>query len=487
MIYDSPIKPTDEVLLLMKYPLYQALTESFRQEINSGMRRPGDRMPSVRQLCASRKISKSTVLSAYSRLESEGLIVSKLRSGYFVQHRQRQTASVTSQQESNPESRPLLINSDQVIIDIMEKGAAFDLLPDNSKHDENVDLRRCLARAYRQQSSYQQNYYNSPQGTEALRQQIVNRLHSAGSHLEPDELLITSGCQNALLLALMATTSPGDIVAIESPGFYGAIQLIEALGLHIVELASSPAGGINLDLMTETFKRWKVRALMISPCYATPTGSSISDANKQGILDVCMRHGISIIEDDIYGELYFGLERPRTLHSFDPSGNVLLCSSLSKSLSRDLRIGWIAPGKHLEKIKRLKVATSLASSITLQEGIADYMQRGWFERYLRQKRLRLAQQCSQLQSLVAKHIPNAVSWTQPQGGLSLWLELDRQIDTIALYRQMQAQGITLTPGALFTAQQNYNHFLRLSFAHEWTEARVTAIRALGQLVERATP
>jgi DNA-binding transcriptional MocR family regulator len=485
MICNLRINCAVGLLLSMKYPLYQTLTDHLREEINAGIRRQGDRMPSVRQLCASRQISKSTVLSAYSRLESEGLIVSKPRSGYFVHIRPVHTTSVAPQQDSNPESKPLLINSDQVIIDMMEKGAAFDLLPDNSPHDDNIELRRCLTRAFRQQSSYQQNYYNAPQGTKALRQQIVNRLYSGGSHLHIDELLITSGCQNALLLALMATTKPGDIVAIESPGFYGAIQLLEALGLHIVELPSSPTGGINLDIMTETFKRWKVSVLMISPCYATPTGSSISDANKQRILDVCLSHDVSIIEDDVYGELYFGLERLRTLHSFDQTGNVLLCSSFSKSLSRDLRLGWIAPGKYLEKIKRLKVATSLATSITLQEGVADYMQQGLLERYLRQKRQRLAQQCSQLQLLVAAHIPTAVSWTQPEGGLSLWLELPGQIDTIALYRKMQTQGITLTPGALFTAQQNYNHFLRLSFAHEWTEARVSAIKALGELVQGA--
>ncbi len=464
----------------MKRPLYQQIIDSFRADINDGLRQPGDRMPSVRELCTARNISKSTVLSAYMRLESEGLIESKPRSGYYVTKKIKHLTQKVAQGDSNPESTPLLVSTNQVVIDIMEKGAAFDLLPDHQPSDTNITLRRCLTKAYRQQSGYEQKYYNSPQGSVALRQQISNHLHSSGSHLDVDDLMITSGCQNALLLALMATTKPGDIVAIESPCFYGAIQLLETLGLQIMELPSSPVSGINVDAMADIFERWPISALMISPCYATPTGSSITEADKQRILALCLHHQTPIIEDDIYGELYFGLERPRTLHSYDKTGSVLLCSSFSKCLSHDLRIGWIAPGRYLEKIKRLKIATSLATSSTLQNGIADFMEQGFFERHLRQKRIILSRQNQQLQELILTLIPTAKSWTQPNGGLSLWVELPAHVDTIKLYRAMQSQGITLTPGALFTAQQSYNNFLRMSFAHEWTSARIAAIKRIGE-------
>ena len=467
----------------MKLHLYQELTDNFRMEIKDGLRQPGDRMPSLRELCLARKISKSTVLSAYGRLEAEGLLESRPRSGYFVKVQSAGAAPAIIQRGSNPDSVPLPVSTDKVIINIMEKGAAFDLLPSKEKEKENRELRQCLARAYRRQSSYQQNYYNPPQGSTELRQQIVKRLHAGGSHLDSDDIAITSGCQSALLMALMATTKPGDVVAIESPGFYGAIQLMETLGLQIIELPSTPTDGISVEAMDDAFKRWRVSALIVSPCYSTPTGSCISEADKKTILTLCIGCEIAIIEDDIYGELNFGLERPRTLHSYDKTGSVLLCSSFSKCLSRDLRIGWIAPGKYREQIKRLKIMTSLSTSSTLQEGIADYLQRGFFERHLRQKRLHLAKQCRQLQDLIPKLLPKAVSWTQPAGGLSLWLELPQSVDTTQLYRQAQTKGITITPGALFTSQKKYTHFLRLSFAHEWSEGRISALTEIGKIIE----
>lgn len=468
----------------MKSYLYQELTDIIRKDIKSGQRQPGERMPSLRALCLAKKLSKSTVLNAYSYLEMEGLLESRPRSGYFVKAPYEESAPIIAQRGSNPESVPLPVSTDKVMINIMERGAAFDVLPSKDNKNENRELRQCLSRAYRRQSSYQQNYYNPPQGSEELRRQIVNQLHAGGSHLHSDDVIITSGCQSSLLMALMATTKPGDVVAIESPGFYGAIQLMEALGLRILELPSSPTGGIDIDSIEDAFKRWQVSVLIISPCYSTPTGSCINDNDKQSILALCINFDVAIIEDDIYGELTFGLSRPRTLHSYDVTGNVLLCSSLSKCLSRDLRIGWIAPGKYKQEISRLKIITSVSTSGSLQAGIADYMQRGFFERYLRKKRLHLSKQCQELQHLIPKLLPTALSWTRPAGGLTLWLELPQSVNTTELYRQAQEKGITITPGALFTSQHKYRNFLRLSFAHEWTEGRISALAEVGNILAR---
>lgn len=466
--------------------LYQTLTDSIRKDIESGQRQPGERMPSLRAVCLSKKLSKSTVLNAYSHLEMEGLLESRPRSGFFVKAPHLAAAPLVAQRGSNPDSVPLSVSTDKVMINIMERGAAFDLLPSKDEGNENRQLRQCLSRAYRRQSSYQQNYYNPPQGSEELRQQIANQLHTGGSHLHCDEIIITNGCQSALLMALMATTKPGDVVAIESPGFYGAIQLIEALGLRILELPSSPTGGVDLDSLEDVFKRWQVSVLIVSPCYSTPTGSCISDNDKRSILALCIGFNVAIIEDDIYGELTFGLSRPRTLHSYDETGNVLLCSSLSKCLSRDLRIGWIAPGKYQQEISRLKIITSLSTSGSLQAGVADYMQRGFFEHYLRKKRRLLSKQYLQLQHLIPTLLPTAISWTQPAGGLTLWLELPQLVDTTELYRQAHEKDISITPGALFTAQHKYQNFLRLSFAHEWTEVRISALAEVGKILARQT-
>lgn len=464
---------------------YQVLAATLRSEIRSGVWAAGQKMPSIRALCNAHHLSKSTVIAAYGLLEAERYIESRPRSGFIVSADiASNNLETTPLAYSHPTVSPVRVSTNQAVVDIMEKGAAFDLLPNPAENPDNLNLRRSLARAYRSESGYEQHYYDTPQGLPALRSQIVNRLHGGGSHLTADDIVITSGCQHALQLALMASTKPGAVVAIESPGFYGAIQLIEALGLQILELPSSAVSGVSIDAMAKAFEQWDVSAFIISPNYSTPSGACLSESDKQAVLELCQNHGVVIIEDDIYSELFFGLQRPRTLHSYDDGDTVILCSSFSKCLSRDIRVGWIAAGRFAEQIKRLKIVTTLSVSASLQLGLADYMQRGHFERYLRHKRMGLASQCLQLQHLLPECLPSALSWSKPQGGLTLWVELETSLDTALLYGQAQNEGITITPGILFSAQDHYGHFLRLSFAHKWTEPRVNALKSLGRLIKR---
>lgn len=463
---------------------YEQLEQRLREQIRIGQLAVGERMPSVRQLSRDATLSKSTVLAAYARLEAEGLIEARPRSGYFVAAQTQSASTLTKPATSEPSIQPVPVSVGQVLVDIMEKGTAFDLLPPPPKpvHDSNEPLRRCLARALRRQSRLEQEYYDEPQGLLMLREQLSHRLAHGGSQVSASELVVTSGCQHALLLALMATTQPGDVVAIESPGFYGAFQLLEALGLQALELPCSVDTGISPDALALALQHWPVKALMLSPSYSTPTGACMPEASKLKILSLAKTHGVAIIEDDIYGELPFGLQRPRTLHSYDDTGSVLLCSSFSKCLSRDLRVGWMAPGKYLEKVKRLKVVTSLASSATAQQGVSEYLADGAYDRYLRQRRQQYRRQCDQLQELIVQHLPMATACSYPQGGLALWLELPESVDSLQLFHQARQQGITITPGRLFTAQERYHHFLRLSFAQPWTQERQDALRSLGKMI-----
>lgn len=465
----------------MKVFLYQELIIYLEKQIKDGHLGSGSRMPSIRKLCHSHNISKSTVLSAYGYLESQGMIESRPRSGYFV--RTSLAGSIRKTENFNDQStKPALVTPDQFVIHLMERGAAFDLIQSNSNEEDNVELRRCLARAYRAQSSKEQSYYDSPQGLIGLRAEISRRQTIQGTPLESQDITITSGCQNSLLIALMATTNPGDIVAVESPGFYGSIQLAQALGLKILEIPSDPSGGIGIEATTNALDTWNVKALIISPNFSTPTGSCLSDADKRALLALCTQHHVTIIEDDIYSELSFELNRPRTLYSMDTTGEVILCSSFSKSLSRDLRIGWIASSKHKEAIRRLKVVTTLSVSKTTQGALADYMSRGLFERHIRKKRILLAKQCNQLQQLLLNKLPEGTSWATPKGGLSLWLILPEHINTTSLYSKALEQGITITPGILFSTQNKYQNCLRISFAHQWIAERVRALEILGGLI-----
>jgi len=495
---------------------YEQLAQQLREQIEAGQLASGVRMPSVRNLCRDTQLSKSTVLSAYTRLEADGLIEARPRSGYFVCTKAPAPRGLKAPALSQPSLTPAPVSATQVLVDIMQQGAAFDLLPrrtnsegqaapqNREKHStevageteneiENLELRRCLARALRRQNHLEQLYYDSPAGLAVLRAQLAQRMALSGCQVSGEDLLITSGCQHSLLLALMATTSPGDLVALESPGFYGALQLLETLGLKALELSSDANTGISPEALALALEHWDIKALILTPAFATPTGSLMPEAHKCRILELTVPRQIAVIEDDIYGELSFGVQssRPRSLHSYEQElfgqpadkGSVLLCSSFSKCLSRDLRLGWIAPGRYRPQVQRLKLVTALATSQSQQLGLSEFLSSGGLDRHLRAYRHRLQQQCAQLQTLIGEYFPMAISCSQPVGGLCLWLELPSSVDTISLYARARDVGVIITPGALFSSQSRYQNFLRVSFAHPWTPARTDALKRLSLLIK----
>jgi DNA-binding transcriptional MocR family regulator len=476
--------------------LYQQLEQQLREDIRSGQLAVGERLPSVRRICQQLQLSKSTVLTAYARLEAEGLIHARPRSGYFVSG---QRTELKQPDHSQPVPTPLEVSADQVLLDIMRKGAAFDLLPSpaHCSGEGNEPLRRCLARAQRRQGSTEQHYYDDPQGLEELREQLAQRLAQGGGPIGSEELVITHGCQHGLLLALLATTQPGDVVALESPGFYGNFQLLQSLGLRALELPCSPSTGLSPEALELALQHWPVKVLMVSPAYATPTGACMTDEHKQQLLQLARGHNMAIIEDDIYAELHFGMRRPRTLYSYEKeqlqqtgqsvaqAGNVILCSSFSKCLSRDLRLGWVAAGRYRDAILQLKLSTAIASSRTLQLGVSEYLQQGGLDRFLRQRRIQLQRQCHQWLEQLAVALPGLQSSSQPTGGLSVWLELEPGLDTLQLYYPALREDVVITPGRLFTSQPRYQSFLRLSFAHPLTPERHAALERLGKLLDNA--
>lgn len=462
---------------------YQRLVNHFRREINEGILPAGAKMPSIRSLARSQKLSKTTVITAYDQLGAMGLIESRPKSGFFVSPQKNGALNLKNPETSQPTVKPAPVSTSQIIIDLMEKAASFDLLPKADQPSENVELRQCLSRAQRKETTAEQRYYDEPLGYLALRQQVAARVHHSEKMVTAEDVVITHGCQHSLLLALMSVTEPGDIVAIESPSFYGAIQLLETLNRKVIELPSSPVTGVDVDAFELAAKQWDIKALIISPNYSTPTGACMPDAHKVQLLHHCIQHHVVIIEDDVYSDLHFGLKKPRSIYSFDTTANVMLCSSFSKTLSRDIRLGWILPGQSMQKVKRLKIVTSIATGITLQKGLAMYLEQGGYEQFIRKKKSELEVQSIQWQEAINEHLVSVQSCSFPKGGLALWAELPKHVDTIKLYEKAQATGITITPGPLFSSQNKYKNYLRLSFSEVLTEKRRDALSCLGQLIK----
>ncbi|NVF14196.1 PLP-dependent aminotransferase family protein [Vreelandella maris] len=459
---------------------YQQLQQWILQGIIDGRWTPGDRLPSIREICTQQGVSKATVQHALQRLEAQGFLEVRPKAGHFVTLAPKATAPprTTSRIEA-----PRPVNVSDLLLDIMDRNAAFDLLPELHAGELPpgiVSLNRAIGRALRRQRGADFQYYDKPAGDLKLREQLGLLLAKRGWPVTPDELCITSGCQHALFLALMACCQRGDIVAVESPGFYGVLQLLEQLGLQVIEIPTSTASGLDMDALEEALGRWNIQTCVVSPAFATPGGALMSEAPRRRLMALAEEYDLAIIEDDIYAESGFS-RVPDTLKALDDSNRVIHCSSFSKVLSRDLRLGWISGARWHQRILNLKMVTQLASSRYLQQGVAAYMEEGELSAHLRRQRKLMSEQRDRLlASLLAW--PVSVRVTAPQGGLAFWLELPATVDTLAAYPKALDAGVVITPGPLFSASGKYGNCLRVSFSHPWDERRIRALNQLPELL-----
>ncbi|MBW4933143.1 aminotransferase-like domain-containing protein [Marinobacter sp. F4206] len=465
--------------MTMETPRYQVLEEALKQSIQSGRWHSGERLPSIRVLCQRYGLSKITVQHALQRLEAQGLVEARERSGFFITPSRRQFESPKQASRIDP---PQVVSVSQVFQDIMTRSAAFDLLPNPHGAEPPpgiTQLNRCIGRALRRQKGSFQ-YYDEPAGDGELRHQLALRSARRGWNADADDFCITSGCQQALFLALMAACQSGDVVAVEAPGFYGVLQLIEQLQLKVVEIPASPQTGMDISALEKTLESWDVKACVVSPSFATPGGAIMPPDARQRLLELADRHELAVIEDDIYAESGW-LGVPDTLKAIDTSDRVIHCSSFSKVLSRDLRMGWVSGGRWHSKIRQLKLTSQLASSRFLQEGVAEFITEGGYTAFLRRYRQSLRLQRDQLLELLGNW-PVPLRATTPRGGLTLWVELPEEIDTLRLYSRTLAEGIVITPGSLFSVSGRFGNCLRISYAHPWTADRTAALERLPELI-----
>jgi len=461
--------------------------ERYAQEIASLIRaqtlRPGDRLPSVRQASASRQISPSTVFAAYYLLQDQGLIVVRARSGYYVLPQAQPLQAEPGTALPSTQSTPVTIS--ELVFEVLESTRQLDVVPLGSAFPSPAlfpldKLARCLTPAMRKLAPARM-VEDLTQGNERLRRQISLRYAANGTALEPGEVVITHGAMEALNLCLQAVTQPGDVVAVESPTFYSALQALERLKLRAVEVATHPRDGVDLASLAAVLQAHPVKACWFMPNFQNPLGSLMPEPRKQALVALLASHQVPLIEDDVYGELYFGLNRPPPAKTYDRQGLVMHCSSFSKSLAPGYRVGWVAAGRFAVQVQRLKLMTTLSTAIPSQLAISDYLQGGGYERHLRQLRLTLAARQALALQLIADHFPAGTRVTRPQGGYFLWLELPAQVDALQLLRMALAQRISLAPGHLFSPDRRFSHCLRLNYGHPGDQRFDDALKAVGQI------
>ncbi|HCB42716.1 MAG: GntR family transcriptional regulator [Pseudomonadales bacterium] len=463
---------------------YEKLADDIAELIRTGVIAPGEKVPSVRHASRTYGVSPSTVFQAYYLLEDRGLIQARPRSGYFVH-------SLARRQLSEPNISPYASSS--VDVDVSELvfsvlgslkdpemvafGSAFpspDLFP-------LARLSRSLASSVRDMKPHSV-IADMTAGNPDLRRQIALRYMVSGMLLPMDELVITNGAMEALNLCLQSVTQPGDLVAIESPAFYATLQVLERLQLKAVEIPVHPREGIDLDSLADSLQRFPIKACWFMSSLQNPLGASMSDAKKKQLYALLQQHQVPMIEDDVYAELYFSAKPPKPVKSFDTDGLVMHCGSFSKCLAPGYRVGWVAAGRFAEQVSRLKLMTTISPSVPAQAALADYLQHGGYDRHLRKLRHALESQQRAMLASAARHFPRETRVSRPNGGYFLWFEFPERVDSLQLFQLALAQGISLAPGPIFSANRQYRNCARLNYGTPWDERCEQAMATLGRLL-----
>jgi DNA-binding transcriptional MocR family regulator len=463
--------------------LYEQVARRIAHLIDEGTLHPGERIPSVRKLVRQQSVSISTVLQAYQLLEARGVIEARPQSGFYV--RARRWTPPPEPEILHPPDRSQKLTGASLVMEVVgalsrpgliRLGAGApppEFLPTHQLH-------RALAVSARRQPALA-NSCDPSIGLPALRQVLAREALEAGCALSPEEIIITNGTTEALSLCLRAVTQPGDVVAIESPTYFGILQILEMLGLRACEIPTHPKSGVCLGDLESRLSPRRIKACVFMSNFSNPLGSCIPDPQKEQLVKLLARHEIPLIEDDIYGSLSFGPTRPRAAKSFDREGLVLWCASLTKTVAPGYRVGWAAPGKFTAKVHQLKHTSSLGSPMVTQLALAEFMATGGYERHLRHLRRTYAQLTERMTETVARSFPAGTRVTRPEGGHFLWVELPRNGDTLTLHRAALEAGISIAPGPIFSARQQYRNCLRLNCANPWSEKLEEALVKLGRL------
>jgi DNA-binding transcriptional MocR family regulator len=473
-----------EILELKADHKYVEVADRIETLIDKKVLKVGDKLLSVRALSKEQGISLSTAFQAYYLLESKGLIEARPQSGYYVKYSREHTREMprTSQppDDAIPVSVDDMINSVYVdlnsekILNFSMGAPAIELLP-------TAKLNKAVMHVLRE-SKTSCLHYEHIQGNQALRKQIARQAFNWGGTPSEDDIIVTAGAVEALSLCVKAITKPGDAIAIESPTYFAIFQVMESHGLKVVEIPTNPVTGVDLDYLETAIPRFGIKACLFVNNFNNPLGSCMPDENKKRLVDMLAKKEIPLIEDDIYGELYFGKTRPKTCKTFDKKGLVLHCASFSKSLAPGYRIGWTIPGRFKEIVLRLKRMHTVSTNTLTQAAVADFLSNGRFELHLRHLRKALHTQSLRYMQSLSEYLPEDTCITRPQGGFTLWIEMNKKINAYKLHKRALKQNLGIAPGQIFSSQGRFENCFRLSYGQPWNNKIDQGLSALGRLI-----
>jgi DNA-binding transcriptional MocR family regulator len=455
--------------------LYRQVIDIIKENIDTGTLRAGDRLPSLRKMSQRIGVSIPTVRQAYIELERQRQVESRPKSGFYVRNL---AANDIVLPYAGKNGKPVALNCRSLMERVYDGindpslvplGIANPCMAKPAAKGLHRAMKRVMSRAEERSLGYA-----STLGEPGLRRQIAfHYLDTTGAKIDPDSICITNGGQEALLLALKAVASEGDVIAVESPTYHGVLELIDSLGMLAIEVETCPEEGVTIDELDRTLGEYSVTACVFSTTLGNPLGVTMSHEDRVRLVKVLAKHDVVLIEDDVYGDLRFDGYRPTPAQFLNSKARILTCGSFSKTVAPGYRIGWVAAGAQIDRIAQLKRAFSCSSGLL---GSGDY------NRHLKLLRPVLQRNAERMSALVADYFPKETRTSKPVGGSVQWLELPQSIDAVQLLDDALAAGISIAPGNIFSPCSCYSNFIRLSYGHPWGQRTEDAIKWLGEKV-----
>lgn len=464
--------------------LYQQVIDFVGYQQKTGALLPGDKLPSLRKLSRQFDISVPTVKQAYIELERQGRVCARPQSGYYLTAQQVRTLKPRPKKWSH--CAPVTVQCRNMIEQVYEAVHMPDTIalgisnPIQANPPDKTLAR--LMRTVLSKVSEKAVSYGPVTGDAKLRMQLAFRYQEQGVAINPDDIVITNGAQEALSIALQCVAQQGDIIAVESPCFFGMIELIETLGMKALEIYTCTESGVCLDELSNAINDHPIKACLFSSAINNPLGSMKTDAQRQEMVALLEKHDLPLIEDDVYSELYFTEQKPKPAQLYSEKGLVMTCSSFSKTAAPGYRTGWLLPGKFEEQAKRIKRAQSCSTPLLQQWTLNEYIQSGDYDRHLAVLRKKLQYNCERMRALIADNFPKEVCISKPNGGSVLWVRCQSHVNTSEFFQQALEQGVSFAPGQIFSPSGKYGNYMRISYGVKWSLQVEEAIQTLGKLV-----
>ena len=471
--------------VIQKSYLYEQVADKITTLVEQGTLRPGDRIPSVRKMSSQHGVSISTIMGAYYLLESRGLIEARPQSGFYVRISPLEYPPELKISEPPIDVREVGVNALVLEVSNMDQVPGviqLGLAKPSPEIYPTVKLNKVLTATVRR-IGLQTNVYSFPFGSEELRREVAKRSLDWGCSLSSDDIIITNGATEAINLCLRAVANPGDTIAIESPTYFGILQIIQNLGMKTLQIPTHYRDGVVLQSLEAALDNNHVKACLFSLNAQNPLGFIMPDERKKQLVELLALRNIPLIEDDVYGEIYFSAVRPKIAKSYDKKGMVMLCSSFSKTLSPGFRIGWTSPGIFKTTVQTFKQSNTVGTPTILQATLTEFLKSGGFDYYLRRIRKKYAAQNKLLIHAIQNYFPKGTRCSRPSGGVVIWIEFPKWVDALKLYRMALKEKIAIAPGPMFSPTRQYQNFIRLHCGEIWSDKIEKAVVTIGRLAE----